>query len=69
LWTDRLRTKPGNAWIAADHDHFPLTPTVDDCGAVSELTGYHRHEQGPVGRRVGPESERLGRVLLALKHC
>ena len=49
LWTDRLRTKPGNAWIATDRGHFLPTPTVDDCGAVSELTNYCRHEQGPAG--------------------
>jgi hypothetical protein len=49
LWTNRLRTKCGNAWVSMDCGHVPPTPTVDDCGAVSELTGYRRHEQGPVG--------------------
>jgi len=69
LWTDRLRTKRGNVWTAADHGHFRAMPTVDDCGAVSELTGSRRHKRVLSADAPGLNPNGVDGVSLALKHC
>lgn len=69
LWADRLRTKPGNEWIATDRGHSPLTPTVNDSGAVSELTGCRRHKRALSADASGPNPNGVDGVLLALEHC
>jgi hypothetical protein len=44
-------------------------PTVDDCGAVSELTGSRRHKRVLSADAPGLNPNGVDGVSLALKHC